>query len=75
MLWRYAIEDSAGVMEVYLLYGEFTDGYISEGAFSNYIALEEANPAEFAKLRKERSGFWNAIYENWKEELENYIEN
>ena len=33
MLWRYAIEDSAGVMEVYLLYGEFTDGYISEGAF------------------------------------------
>ena len=72
MLWRYAIEDSAEVMEVYLLYGEFTDGYISEGAFSNYIALEEANPAEFANLRKARSGFWNAIYENWKEELADY---
>ena len=75
MLWRYAMADSAGVMEVYLLYGEFSDGYISEGAFSNYIALEETLPAKFAKLRKERSGFWNAIYENWKEELENYIEN
>ena len=75
MLWRYAIEDSAGVMEVYLLYGEFVDGYIAEGAFDSYIALEEAYPAKFANLRKARSGFWNAIYENWKEELENYIEN
>ena len=69
MLWRYAMADSAGVMEVYLLYGEFSDGYIAEGAFSNYIALEETLPAKFAKRRKERSGFWNAIYENWKEEL------
>lgn len=75
MLWRYAMADSAGVMEIYLLYGEFADGYIAEGAFSNYIALEETHPAKFAKLRKARSGFWNAIYENWKEELENYIEN
>ena len=75
MLWRYAIEDSAGVMEVYLLYGEFADGYIAEGAFDSYIALEEAHPTKFANLRKARSGFWNAIYENWKEELENYIEN
>ena len=72
MLWRYAMVDSAGVMEVYLLYGEFSDGYISEGAFSNYIALEETHPTKFAKLRKERSGFWNAIYENWKKELANY---
>ena len=72
---KYSIEDSAGVMEVYLLYGEFADGYIAEGAFSNYIALEETYPAKFPKLRKERLGFWNAIYENWKEELENYIEN
>lgn len=75
MLWRYAMADSAGVMEVYLLYGEFADGYIAEGAFDSYIALEEAYPAKFANLRKARSGFWNAIYENWKEELENYIEN
>lgn len=75
MLWRYAMADSAGVMEAYLLYGEFADGYIAEGAFDNYIALEETHPAKFAKLRKARSGFWNAIYENWKEELENYIEN
>lgn len=71
MLWRYAMADSAGVMEAYLLYGEFADGYIAEGAFSNYIALEEALPAKFAKLRKGRSGFWNAIYENWKEEMAN----
>ena len=66
MLWRYSMADSAGVMEAYLLYGEFADGYIAEGAFDNYIALEETLPAKFAKLRKERSGFWNAIYENWK---------
>lgn len=72
-LWRYAMADSAGVMEVYLLYGEFSDGYIAEGAFSNYIALEETYPAKFAKLRKARSGFWNAIYENWKEELAEYL--
>lgn len=73
MLWRYAMADSAGVMEVYLLYGEFADGYIAEGAFDSYIALEEAYPAKFADLRKARSGFWNAIYENWKEELANYL--
>lgn len=73
MLWRYAMADSAGVMEVYLLYGEFVDGYIAEGAFDNYIALEETHPTKFAKLRKARSGFWNAIYENWKEELANYL--
>lgn len=72
MLWRYAMADSAGVMEVYLLYGEFSDGYIAEGTFSNYIALEETLPTKFAKLRKARSGFWNAIYENWKEELADY---
>ena len=71
MLWRYSVADSTGVMEAYLLYGEFVDGYIAEGAFDNYIALEEAHPAKFAKLRKERSGFWNAIYENWKEEMAN----
>ena len=74
MLWRYSVADSTGVMEAYLLYGEFVDGYIAEGAFDNYIALEEAHPAIFAKLRKARSGYWNEMYEEWKKAWAEYFE-
>ncbi len=74
MLWRYSVADSTGVMEAYLLYGEFVDGYIAEGAFDNYIALEEALPAKFAKLRKARSGYWNEMYEEWKKAWAEYFE-
>jgi hypothetical protein len=74
MLWRYSVADSTGVMEAYLLYGEFVDGYIAEGAFDNYIALEEAHPAKFAKLRKARSGYWNEMYEEWKKAWAEYFE-
>ena len=66
MLWRYSMEDSAGVMEAYLLFGEFVDGYVAESAYDNFIALEETLPAKFAKLRKERSRYWNVLYESWK---------
>ena len=66
MLWRYSMADSAGVMEAYLLFGEFVDGYVAESAYDNFIALEETHPAKFAKLRKERSRYWNVLYESWK---------
>ena len=66
MLWRYSMADSAGVMEAYLLFGEFVDGYVAESTYDNFIALEETHPAKFAKLRKERSRLWNVWYESWK---------
>lgn len=66
MLWRYAMADSTGAMEAYLLFGEFADGYVAESAFDNYIALEEKYPSKFANLRKERSSRWNEAYDEWK---------
>ena len=72
MLWRYSMADSAGVMEAYLLFGEFVDGYVAESAYDNFIALEETLPAKFAKLRKERSRYWNVLYESWKTVMQDY---
>jgi len=66
MLWQYAMADSVGVMEAYMLFGEFVDGYVAESAFDNFIALEEKYPSKFAKLRKERSKRWNEVYDDWK---------
>ena len=66
LLYRYALADSVGVMEMYMLFGEFVDGYVAESAFDKYIELEEIYPTKFSELRKERSERWNNIFDEWK---------
>ncbi|MBR3578007.1 MAG: hypothetical protein IKN98_04420 [Bacteroidales bacterium] len=66
MLWQYAMADSVGVIEAYMLFGEFVDGYVAESTFNNLIVLEEKYPSKFAQLRKERSNRWNEVFDEWK---------
>ena len=66
LLYRYAVADSAGVMEAYMLFGEYVDGYVAESTFDKYIELEEIYPSKFSELRKQRSERWNSIYDEWK---------
>ena len=66
MLWQYATADSVGVIEAYMLFGEFVDGYVAESTFNNLIVLEEKYPSKFAQLRKERSNRWNEVFDEWK---------
>ena len=66
LLYRYAVADSAGVMEAYMLFGEFVDGYVAESTFDKYIELEGMYPSKFSELRKQRSERWNSIYDEWK---------
>lgn len=66
LLYRYALADSVGVMEMYMLFGEFVDGYVAESTFDKYIELEGMYPSKFSELRKQRSERWNSIYDEWK---------
>ncbi len=66
LLYRYAVADSAGVMEAYMLFGEYVDGYVAESTFDKYIELERMYPSKFSELRKQRSERWNSIYDEWK---------
>lgn len=68
-LINQSLADSAGVMEAYMLMGEFTDGYVSEAVFDGFIWLEEQRPAKFAELRKQRTKGWNQNYDWWKEQM------
>lgn len=71
-LREQALADSAGVMEAYMLMGEFADGYVAEAVFDDLIGIEEERPAKFAQLRKQRTRFWNERYNEWKEVLADY---
>ena len=66
-LWNltseYASADSTGIMFAYMRMGEFTDGYVSEGIFDDYIKLKKEYPALFAKYRKRLSRMWNEVFD------------
>ena len=59
----YAHADSTGIMFAYIRMGEFSDGYISEGLFDDYIKLKKEHPALFAKYRKRLSRTWNEVFD------------
>lgn len=65
-LSRYAIADSNGAFEAFMLYCEFVDGYVAESAFDWLIALEEKYPERFAQSRKNRTEYWNRAFDGWK---------
>lgn len=66
LLRQYAEADSTDIMEAIMLFGEFTDGYVSDAVGDDYIALEKKYPAKFSALRKKRSEFWNENHDEWK---------
>ena len=72
-LWNltseYASADSTGIMFAYMRMGEFSDGYISEGLFDDYIRLKEKHPVLFAQYRKRLSRMWNEVYDEWETEI------
>ena len=65
----YAHADSTDIMFAYMRMGEFSDGYISEGLFDDYIRLKEKHPVLFAQYRKRLSRMWNEVYDEWETEI------
>ena len=68
----YAHADSTGIMFAYMRMGEFSDGYISEGIFDDYIKLKKEHPALFAKYRKCLSRMWNEVFDEEERLYGNY---
>ena len=70
MIRNYALADSTDIMFAYMRMGEFSDGYISEGLFDDYIAIKKKYPDLFAQYRKCLSPMWNDVFDEWEKELE-----
>lgn len=64
----YARADSTGIMFAYMRMGEFSDGYIAEGVFDDYIELRKAYPTLFDQYRKQLSTRWNETFDEWEKE-------
>ena len=74
-LWTLASEyagDSTDVMFAYMRMGEFSDGYVSEGLFDDYVRLKDRYPALFAKYRKQLSHTWNEVFDEWEKIVKEY---
>ena len=65
---EYAQADSTGIMFAYMRMGEFSDGYVSEGVFDDYIELRKAYPTLFDQYRKQLSTRWNETFDEWEKE-------
>ena len=70
LIRNYALADSTDIMFAYMRMGEFSDGYISEGLFDDYIVLKKKYPDLFAQYRKRLSQMWNECFDEWETELE-----
>ena len=69
---EYAHADSTDIMFAYMRMGEFSDGYVSEGLFDDYIKLKKEHPTLFAKYRKCLSRMWNEVFDEEEKLYENY---
>ena len=68
----YAHADSTDIMFAYMRMGEFSDGYVSEGLFDDYIKLKKEHPTLFAKSRKRLSRMWNYVFDEEEKLYGNY---
>lgn len=68
----YAHADSTDILFAYMRMGEFSDGYVSEGLFDDYIKLKKEHPALFAKYRKRLSRMWNEVFDEEEKLYGNY---
>ena len=68
----YAHADSTDIMFAYMRMGEFSDGYVSEGLFDDYIKLKKEHPTLFAKYRKRLSRMWNKVFNEEEKLYGNY---
>ena len=66
---EYAQADSTGILFAYMRMGEFSDGYIAEGVFDDYIGLRKTYPALFDRYRKHLSPRWNMNFDEWEKEF------
>lgn len=68
----YAHADSTDILFAYMRMGEFSDGYVSEGLFDDFIKLKKEHPALFAKYRKRLSRMWNEVFDEEEKLYGNY---
>lgn len=68
----YAHADSTDILFAYMRMGEFSDGYVSEGLFDDFIKLKKEHPALFAKYRKRLSRMWNEVFNEEEKLYGNY---
>ena len=68
----YAHTDSSDILLAYMRMGEFSDGYVPEGLFDDYIKLKKEYPAFFAKYRKRLSRMWNEVFDEEEKLYGNY---
>ena len=68
----HAHADSTDILFAYMRMGEFSDGYVSEGLFDDFIKLKKEHPALFAKYRKRLSRMWNEVFDEEEKLYGNY---